>query len=161
MSTTLVLHGTGRGPEASQEVAATEVSAGGGRSSRRVRRSPMPKGRERERVMRFRVNDEEYAFISEQAKQQGMAYGAFIAHTIRVAGRHGKAGDSAALADLIESMQALDRQMNRIGVNLNQLARIANTTGYVPDELAGTLIYLTRTIRQVDDLIVQAGRSLR
>nr|WP_158628087.1 MobC family plasmid mobilization relaxosome protein [Actinomadura harenae] len=111
--------------------------------------------------MRFRVNDEEYAFISEQAKQQGMAYGAFIAHTIRVAGRHGKAGDSAALADLIESMQALDRQMNRIGVNLNQLARIANTTGYVPDELAGTLIYLTRTIRQVDDLIVQAGRSLR
>ena len=109
--------------------------------------------------MRFRVSDQEYTEIRAAAQRAGVAYGTFIDHTVQAATRQHKFGHQPT-AELCEELRGVARQLNRIGVNLNQLARIANATGQVPGELPAALSYLENVLRRVDASSVEIGRLL-
>lgn len=110
--------------------------------------------------MRFRVSDQEYMEICAAAQQAGAAYGTFIVHTLQAATRQHGLGQQPA-AELCEELRGIARQLNRIGVNLNQLARTANATGQLPCELLAALSYLENALRRVDASSVEIGRLLR
>ncbi|WP_425427290.1 MobC family plasmid mobilization relaxosome protein [Actinomadura mexicana] len=124
------------------------------------RRSQLTGGRRRDREMRFRVSDEEYKEICEAAHRAGAAYGTFIVHTVQAATRQHGSGQQPTLA-LCEELRSIARQLNRIGVNINQMARIANATGQAPQELSASLAYLEKVLRRVDASSVEIGRLLR
>ncbi|MFG2018281.1 MobC family plasmid mobilization relaxosome protein [Actinomadura geliboluensis] len=153
----------GAGPGAVQD----ESIGGGATSDEQVnqprklqRRSQLGGGRRRDREMRFRVSDQEYTEIRAAAQRAGAAYGTFIVHTVQAAARQHKFGHQPT-AGICEELRSIARQLNRIGVNLNQLARIANATGQVPDELPAALSYLENVLRRVDASSVEIGRLLR
>lgn len=123
------------------------------------RRSQLGGGRRRDREMRFRVSDQEYEEIFAAAQRAGAAYGTFITQTLQAAIRQHELGRQPT-AELCEELRGIARQLNRIGVNLNQLARIANTTGQVPCELPAALSYLENVLRRVDTSSVEIGRLL-
>lgn len=110
--------------------------------------------------MRFRVSDQEYDEICSAAQRAGTAYGTFIVHTVQAATRQHGLGQQPT-AELCEELRGIARQLNRIGVNINQLARMANTTGQVPYELPTALAYLENVLRRVDAMSVKIGRLLR
>ncbi|GGU96093.1 hypothetical protein GCM10010182_10830 [Actinomadura cremea] len=110
--------------------------------------------------MRFRVSDEEYEEIRAAAHRAGTAYGTFIVHTLQTAVHQNGHGHQQTTA-LCEELRAIARQLNRIGVNLNQLARIANSTGQTPPELPAALTYLEKILRRVDAASVETSRRLR
>jgi predicted urease superfamily metal-dependent hydrolase len=110
--------------------------------------------------MRFRVSDEEYKEICEAAHRVGAAYGTFIVHTVQATIRQHGSGQQPTL-ELCEELRGIARQLNRIGVNINQLARIANATGQAPQELSTSLAYLEKVLRRVDASSVEIGRLLR
>ncbi|WP_222718315.1 plasmid mobilization protein, partial [Enterococcus faecium] len=97
--------------------------------------------------MRFRVSDQEYEEIRAAAQRAGAAYGTFITQTVQAAIRQHELGQQPT-EQLCEELRGIARQLNRIGVNLNQLARIANTTGQVPCELSAALSYLENVLRR-------------
>ncbi|MFB4300398.1 MobC family plasmid mobilization relaxosome protein [Actinomadura sp. NTSP31] len=129
-------------------------------SRKMQRRSQLGEGRRRDREMRFRVSDEEYKEISEAAHRAGAAYGTFIVHTVQAANRQHRSGYELT-PDICEELRGIARQLNRIGVNLNQLARVANATGQVPHELPAALAYLQNVLRRVDASSVELGRLQR
>ncbi|MGC4957762.1 MobC family plasmid mobilization relaxosome protein [Actinomadura citrea] len=124
------------------------------------RRSQLTGGRRRDREMRFRVSEEEYKEICEAAYRAGAAYGTFIVHTVQAATRQHRLGQQPTLA-LCEELRSIARQLNRIGVNINQLARMANATRQAPQELSASLAYLEKILRKVDASSVEIGRLLR
>ncbi|KAB2351071.1 MobC family plasmid mobilization relaxosome protein [Actinomadura rudentiformis] len=130
----------------------------GNKAMRLERRSRTGQGRRRERTMRFRVSDDEYEEICEAATRKGMAYSAFIVNAVRLAAPDEPIG---ALPEICEELRAAARQVNRIGVNLNQLARVANSDGNVPEELTAALHYLTRVLQRLESSAVEVGRRLR
>lgn len=79
--------------------------------------------RQRTRLITFRVTDEEYARYQERASRAGLAVGAFArAAGLKEAGpraRRRRPIEHAALAQLMAAM-------NRVGNNLNQIARNTN-----------------------------------
>ncbi|MEU5877300.1 MobC family plasmid mobilization relaxosome protein [Spirillospora sp. NPDC047279] len=147
---------TGRGPR--DPVGGAVTGDEGDRAIKLERRSRTGQGHRRERTMRFRVSDDEYEEIREAATRKGMAYSAFIVNAVRLAAPGEPIG---ALPELCEELRAAARQVNRIGVNLNQLARVANSEGNVPEELTAALRYLTRVLQRLESSAVEAGRRLR
>lgn len=124
------------------------------------RRSQLGGGRRRDREMRFRVSDQEYTEIRAAAQRAGAAYGTFIVHTVQAATQQNRLGQQPT-EELCEELRGIARQLNRIGVNLNQLTRIANATGQAPGELTAALSYLEIVLRRVDASSVEIGRLLR
>lgn len=79
--------------------------------------------RQRTRLITFRVTDDEYARYQERASRAGLAVGAFA----RAAGLEG-AGPRARRRRPVEhaALAQLMAAMNRVGNNLNQIARQTN-----------------------------------
>lgn len=79
--------------------------------------------RQRTRIITFRVSDEEYARYQERASRAGLAVGAFA----RAAGLD-EAGPRARLRRPVEhqALVQLIAALNRVGNNLNQIARNTN-----------------------------------
>lgn len=55
----------------------------------------------------------------------------------------------------VAALNGLAAQVQRVGVNLNQLARYANTTGEVGAEVTAAAAAVTATLRRVDEATVQ------
>ncbi|WP_371940331.1 plasmid mobilization protein [Actinomadura chokoriensis] len=156
-------HSSGAGPSA----VLNEPIGGGATSDEQLnqprklqRRSQLGGGRRRDREMRFRVSDQEYTEIRAAAQRAGSAYGTFIVHTLQAATRQNRLGQQPT-EELCEELRGIARQLNRIGVNLNQLTRIANATGQAPRELTAALLHLESVLRRVDASSVEIGRLLR
>ncbi|MDX6435114.1 MAG: hypothetical protein QOE54_7480 [Streptosporangiaceae bacterium] len=109
--------------------------------------------------MRFRVSDEESAAIRTAATRSGLAYGAFIVRVVLTAIREHLPVDGV-LTEFHADLKNLSRQVNGVGVNLNQLARIANTTGEVPGNVPYVAEYCFRVVRSAEALVVEVGRRL-
>ncbi len=79
--------------------------------------------RQRTRIITFRVSDDEYARYEERASRAGLAVGAFA----RAAGLD-EAGPRARRRRPVEhrALVQLMASLNRVGNNLNQLARNSN-----------------------------------
>ena len=88
----------------------------------------------------LRVTPAELLAIQEQAARAGLSLSEYcrrviLRHRVKAAVTD---RDVAALAEL-----------NRIGVNLNQLARRANTSGKVPPRLAETLTTVLTAVERI------------
>lgn len=57
----------------------------------------------------------------------------------------------------IAELFALHRLLATLSNNMNQIARHANSTGEVPDELRATLVAVRRTAARIDGAIEQLG----
>jgi hypothetical protein len=107
--------------------------------------------RQRQRIANFRVTAEEYATVEGAAKAAGLTLGSYIrgalleAPTTRM--RRRPRADVAALSKLIA-------ELNRIGGNINQLARSANYGNPPEDAL------LQDTLARLLDLMKGARAAL-
>ena len=103
--------------------------------------------RQKQRIVNFRATAEEYATVEEAAKNAGLTMGSFIRQTMLAAPktrpRRQVRVDVAVLAKLIA-------ELNRIGGNINQIARAFNC-GEPPETawLKEALRVLLQTMRAV------------
>ncbi|WP_368077484.1 plasmid mobilization relaxosome protein MobC [Actinomadura sp. WMMB 499] len=89
-----------------------------------------------------------------------MACSAFVVKTVRTAIWERRPLDGALVA-LHGELRNASRQVNAVGVNLNQLARYANTNGDIlPDSLPWLAEYAFRVVRRAEAVIVRLGRQL-
>jgi hypothetical protein len=130
-----------------------------GQSEPLQRRAKLGEGRRRERELRIRVSDQEYKEIHEAATRAGLACSAFVVRTVRTAIREKQPLDGALVAVHAELRNA-SRQVNAVGVNLNQLVRHANTYNEVPDSVQWLAAYCFQVVRRAEAVIVELGRRL-
>lgn len=101
-----------------------------------------PEERRTARVPFARITDAELAYIEAQAAAAGIDPAEYVRR--RVLGR--KVAPARAVAD-----ERLIVEINRIGVNLNQIAARLNATGEAPEGLAEALAATTAALRKVAD----------
>jgi hypothetical protein len=109
--------------------------------------------------MRFRVSDEEDQQIRAAATRAGLAYGAFIVRVVLTAAREESPVDGFLVA-MHEDLKNVSRQVNGIGVNLNQIARVANATRQPPGNVPYIADYCFRVVRKAEAVVVAVGRRL-
>lgn len=128
------------------------IEARMGRQGRRARRADAPR---RHRV-NLSLNDVERQAVEEAAATEGLSVGAFAAQAA-VAVARGQitpipTDDRERLAELVHARVAL----SRIGTNLNQLARAANSGASVPAaQLDVVLDRVQRAVARLDDASVR------
>jgi hypothetical protein len=86
-------------------------------------RAPRKPNRKRQRVVRFRLDDAESDALEERARASGLAVGAYL----RACGL-GDAGPRARRRAPVdrELLARTNAELNRVGNNLNQIARALN-----------------------------------
>lgn len=101
----------------------------------------------RTRVIAVRVNDEEYSELREQAESAGIPQlGRWVRRRLLLGAVEEKVSHARVDLSPLSEVQA---DLARVGNNLNQLARVANTTG-LPDHGE-----LDSVIREVRDLTIR------
>lgn len=123
------------------------------------RRAKLGGGRRRERELRIRVCDQEYEEFHQAATRAGLACSAFVVKTVRAAIRERRPVDGALVA-LHAELRNASRQVNAVGVNLNQLVRHANAYNEVPESVEWLAAYCFQVVRRAEALIVELGRCL-
>lgn len=123
------------------------------------RRAKLSGGRRRERELRIRVCDQEYEEFYEAATRAGLACSAFVVTMVRTAMREQRPVDGALVA-LHAELRNASRQMNAVGVNLNQLVRHANAHDQVPESVEWLAAYCFQVVRRPEAVIVELGRRL-
>ena len=103
----------------------------------------------------------EMAQIVGAARYEGMAVSAWLGVAgVRVATR----ADAAAAGPVLQLKELMDvhvglvavrGELGRVGGNLNQVARYANTTGFLPPAAPRVVAQAEQTVRQVDDALVE------
>jgi hypothetical protein len=115
------------------------------------RRVADPKGK----FIAVRCTDGEHASLTAAAAQAGLSVGAYLRRAaLGDAGPRARRQPNIVHRELARALGLLGHH----GSNLNQLARIANTTGMLPAELA--LDELAAQVRAIRDAVMQAlGRE--
>lgn len=96
----------------------------------------------RQHLVKVRLSDEELRYVSTAAELAGLALASFIRQAalgVKMRPRRSQEDDQ------------LVRQLAALGNNLNQMARVANTSGKLPsrDDLLQVLDRVTRAIRRL------------
>lgn len=123
------------------------------------RRAKLGGGRRRERELRIRVCDQEYEEFHDAATRAGLACSAFVVKTVRTAIREQQPVDGAFVA-LHAELRNASRQVNAVGVNLNQLVRHANAYNEVSESVEWLAAYCFQVVRRAEAVIVELGRRL-
>ena len=103
-------------------------------------RPKKPTSDRREQWIKARVSPAEHADILTRAARARLSPSEFLRRSALTPTGASPAAEPVAVAE--ETAQAefeLIDQLRRIGVNLNQLTRVANQTGYMPDGLEEAL----------------------
>ncbi len=119
------------------------------------RRRPRLDGQRRVRVD-LRLSEAEAAMLRAGAARSGMTLAGYAAAAaLASAGRtrRPRAVPQATVAtrQALAGLVAARLELARIGSNLNQAVRVANSTGRVPAELLGLLGWVDQAVRAVDD----------
>ncbi|TDC86293.1 hypothetical protein [Actinomadura sp. 7K507] len=101
----------------------------------------------------------EYEEIHQAAAQAGLACSAFVIKTVRTAIHEQRPLDGALVAMHAELRNA-SRQVNAVGVNLNQLLRHVNAYNEVPESVTWLAGYCFQVVRRAEAVIVELGRRL-
>lgn len=109
----------------------------------------------RHRFVAVRCSDAEYARLTAAAAQAGLSVGAWLRSlAIGSAGPRARRQSRAGQAELARVLGLI----GNYGSNLNQLARVANTSGELPTEAA--LIEIAEHVRAMRDEVMKAlGRG--
>ncbi len=119
------------------------------------RRRPRLPGRRQVRVG-LRLSKGEAAVLQAEAARSGMTLAGYAAAAaLASAGRtrRPRAVPQATVAtrQALAGLVAARLELTRVGSNLNQAVRVANSTGRVPAELLGLLGQVEQAVRAVDD----------
>ncbi len=119
------------------------------------RRRPRLPGRRQVRVG-LRLSKAEAAVLQAEAARSGMTLAGYAAAAaLASAGRtrRPRAVPQATVAtrQALAGLVAARLELTRVGSNLNQAVRVANSTGRVPAELLGLLGQVEQAVRAVDD----------
>ncbi len=119
------------------------------------RRRPRLPGRRQVRVG-LRLSEAEAAVLQAGAARSGMTLAGYAAAAaLASAGRtrRPRAVPQATVASrqMLAGLVAARLELTRVGSNLNQAVRVANSTGRVPAELLGLLGRVEQAVRAVDD----------
>ena len=98
----------------------------------------------RAQVMQARVSPTEHAEILLRAAQASVSPSEFLR-------RSALSAEVVVQAEQASDFETVD-QLRRIGVNLNQLARVANKTGYMPDGLEEALAKVDQLLDRMIEL---------
>jgi len=119
------------------------------------RRRPRGQGRRQVRVA-LRLSEAEAGVLRAGAARSGMTLAGYAAAAaLASAGRtrRPRAVPQATIAtrQALAGLVAARLELTRVGSNLNQAVRVANSTGRVPAELLGLLGRVDAAVRAVDD----------
>lgn len=90
------------------------------------------RNRTRPRVVSFRMNDKEYGNLMEKVIDAGMNRQEFLIHMTQ-GFRIGSKEEAEEIIKLSAIAADIDRQLKGMATNLNQLAKVANSIGKLPD----------------------------
>jgi hypothetical protein len=107
---------------------------------RPLRRQIRRAGARRDVVHKVKVSAEQEARLIERAAARGITVSRLLVESALAGG----ADAAAARADLAGEMFRLTRLLGRVGLNVNQLAKVANATGTVPPEARHALDAMAR-----------------
>ncbi len=119
------------------------------------RRRPRLPGRRQVRVG-LRLSKAEAAVLQAEAARSGMTLAGYAAAAaLASAGRTRRPRTvpqaTVATRQMLAGLVAARLELTRIGSNLNQAVRVANSTGRVPAELLELLGQVEQAVRAVDD----------
>lgn len=112
---------------------------------RQIRRA----GSRREVVHKVKVSVDQEARLLERAGQRNIT----VARLLVESALAGGADAAAARAHLAGEMFRVVRVLGKIGLNVNQLAKVANATGSVPPEAPAALAALERAANRLTELL--------
>ena len=123
------------------------------------RRTRMPS--RRERVLSIRLSDSELAEVQQAAGVCRLAVGAYVARAAVTQARDAHEQDSSALRELHMELAQTWTAISRVGTNVNQLAKVANSTGEVDHARLGpTLSFVRRALARVEETCLQITARL-
>ena len=121
--------------------------SGTSRRARSLRRRRAVGGRPNKVTVVF--TDEEFAVVSARAAGQRVTVPHYLAR-IGLAGGEGAVAERESRQFMLHQLVMLTAQVQRIGVNVNQVARLLNGTGEVAGHAAGVLEAAGRAITALE-----------
>ena len=126
-------------------------------TTRPLRRQIRRAGSRREITHKVRVSEDQEARLVERANARGITVSRLLAESALAGG----ADAAAARAHLAGEMFRVVRVLGQIGVNVNQLAKVANATGVVPPEARHALAALARASDRLTQLLDDQDQWVR
>lgn len=111
--------------------------------------------RPRRRVVKIRLSEEEFDAVTTAARREGLAFGAFGARALLAVARDESAVRAGPSRDALLALMQAARQLNKVGVNLNQAVAKLNTTGQRPDDLIPIAAYCARSMERLDEAAME------
>ena len=105
----------------------------------------------RTRQVRLRYSDQEYETVAGAADAAGLTTTGYVAEAALAAAAGAEPPTSAPWRDALIELIAARAQVRRIGLNINQAARVLNTTGDPPVWLEHAVAMTERAIVGLDD----------
>ncbi|WP_049895659.1 plasmid mobilization protein [Oribacterium sp. NK2B42] len=102
--------------------------------------------RKRNRAVTVRMNETEYADFQNKVEESGLSQQAFVINAVRGA-TITPSDEIAVLKDISKTFADFEKQVWGLGTNVNQMAHIANSKGYLSGEST-----LTRLSDQLSDM---------
>ncbi|GAA1011503.1 plasmid mobilization relaxosome protein MobC [Streptomyces thermogriseus] len=128
------------------------------RARRRERQEEAP----RRRRVNLAFNEAELAVLQEAARREDMAVAAWAARAALAVAAEKVVPVSADARDVLQELIQSRGQLQRIGNNLNQIARVLNSDGEVTDaQVEAVLKYVQAAVRRVDEATLQVMRERR
>lgn len=113
------------------------------------------------RVVTIRLSDAEYDLVSRAADSSQLAVGAYAARAALTQATDARAGESSDLRGLHVELSQAWTAISRVGTNVNQLAKVANSTGEVDlARLGPTLQFVRRALARVEETCLQISGRL-
>ena len=136
-----------------------EDSGGVGQAQTGARRGPgrlrrQPGGRRH--VVKVLLSDREATVLEARAERAGVSVQRFLLESALVGNRQTVTERHA----LYRTLLAARRTLVGLGNNLNQLARVANTSGRVPGELGDVTDALMNAAAALEDSLADLGRPV-
>lgn len=128
------------------------------RARRRERQEEAP----RRRRVNLAFNEAELAVLQEAARREDMAVAAWAARAALAVAAEKVVPVPVDARDVLQELIQSRGQLQRIGNNLNQIARVLNSDGEVTDaQVEAVLKYVQAAVRRVDEATLQVMRERR
>lgn len=118
-------------------------------TDRPLRRQIRRAGSRRETTHKVKVSADQEARLVERANARGITVSRLLVESALAGG----ADAAAARAELAGEMFRISRLLGRVGLNINQLAKVANATGSAPPEARHALDAMTRVCDRITELL--------
>ena len=105
----------------------------------------------RQRQIRLRYSQQEYDTVTQAARAAGLTPTGYVAEAALTAATGGEPPTAAPWREAVTELMDARTQVRRIGLNINQAARVLNATGEQPVWLDQALALTERAVTRLDD----------